>query len=752
MHPREAERLAALLDYRILDTEPEATFDHLVALATEITHTPLGALSFLDLKRQWFKASRGLEVSETDRRESFCAHAIAGADPVFTVADATKDPRFADNPLVTGEPGIRFYAGVPLNTPDGLPLGSLCVIDRKPRKLTAAQEKMLQHLAQLATALLESRRHTRILEDHVLFTGSAQAELPAALTQLMTPRGALHGGLSHLLTEYDSLLPEVAARIRQLGTNVAVWQLPADANGPRVQDAWAAFDSNQPEDNAMHDGVGQVGETAYLAATIPLSLHGQVFARVDFLCPSPADLGMRSAFKLLLSSFSLLADREIRTTELKFQVGHDSLTGAASRVLLLAEVDRALQRTQVADPNQVLFHIHLGSLIEVNDNYGHAVGDAVLVELARRLRSVHEGRNFVARTAGNDFVVLAWDLDPLHNLERTSLELRHCVEKPFNVPGGEISLHSDLGCAIFHDPSVHPVEMLRRAEAAMRYASSQEYESQNEIYTYNDALLRNRKQMNRDNLDVRQAFADNQLFQLFQPIVNLRSGKLSGAEALLRMKNRSGEPIDTGRFIPAIERIRHQSAMDEWAFEQIRNQFAPSGQGMPLVLADDFHLSLNATPSVLAKEGLAARWLSQLSESRIPPSFLTLEIIESPLLHESEALLRNMHLFRAAGMRVAVDDFGSGYSNLRHLANLPVDIVKLDRSLLMEGSDRKGNGRTLLPAIIVMCHDLGYVVQAEGVENAEQEAFLRANGCDYAQGFLYGKPAPLTRLIELHQT
>jgi GAF domain-containing protein len=149
MHPREAERLAALLDYRILDTEPEATFDHLVALATEITHTPLGALSFLDLKRQWFKASRGLEVSETDRRESFCAHAIAGADPVFTVADATKDPRFADNPLVTGEPGIRFYAGVPLNTPDGLPLGSLCVIDRKPRKLTAAQEKMLQHVRHL---------------------------------------------------------------------------------------------------------------------------------------------------------------------------------------------------------------------------------------------------------------------------------------------------------------------------------------------------------------------------------------------------------------------------------------------------------------------------------------------------------------------------------------------------------------------------------------------------------------------------
>ena len=752
MHPREAERLAALNDYRILDTEHEATFDHLVALATEFTDTPLGAISFVDLKRQWFKASQGLEVSETDRNQSFCAHAILGADPVFTIPDAMKDPRFANNPLVTGEPGIRFYTGVPINTPDGLPLGSLCVIDRKPRKLTAAQDRMLQHLAQIAAAILESRRHTKILEDHVLFAGSGPDELPVALEQLVTARGALHSGLSHLLQDYIPLLPEVAARIRQIGASRTVWQLPEDAEGPRRQDAWAAFDSNQPKDDATHEDTVQVGEMAYLASTIPLSFHGQVFARVDFICPDPADLRMRSAFKLLLSSFSLLADREIRTTELKFQVGHDSLTGAASRVLLLAEVDRALQRTQGTNPTQVLFNIHLGSLIEVNDNYGHAAGDAVLVELARRLRGVHEGRNFVARIAGNDFVMLAWDLDPNHGLSRIFLELRHCVEKPFQVPRGDISLNSDLGCAIFNDAAVHPVEMLRRAEVAMRYASSQDSDSQNEIYTYNDALLRQRKQMNRDNLAVRQAFADNQLFQLFQPIVNLQSGKLCGAEALLRMKDQSGKAIETACFIPAVERIRHQSAMDEWAFNEVRHEFSPSGVGLPLRLDGDFHLSLNATPSMLAKEGLAARWLSQLADSSIPPSFLTLEIIENPLLHESDALIKNLHTFRAAGMRVAVDDFGSGYSNLRHLADLPVDIVKLDRSLLIEAGDSMAKGRALLPAIIAMCHGLGYIVQAEGVETAEQEEFLRANGCDYAQGFFYGKPVPLTRLLKLHQS
>ncbi|MEI7864511.1 MAG: EAL domain-containing protein, partial [Chthoniobacterales bacterium] len=132
--------------------------------------------------------------------------------------------------------------------------------------------------------------------------------------------------------------------------------------------------------------------------------------------------------------------------------------------------------------------------------------------------------------------------------------------------------------------------------------------------------------------------------------------------------------------------------------------------------------------------------------------FLTLEIIENPLLHESDALIKNLHTFRAAGMRVAVDDFGSGYSNLRHLADLPVDIVKLDRSLLIEAGDSMAKGRALLPAIIAMCHGLGYIVQAEGVETAEQEEFLRANGCDYAQGFFYGKPVPLTRLLKLHQS
>ncbi|MCM2255215.1 MAG: GAF domain-containing protein [Vicinamibacteria bacterium] len=163
LHPREARRLDLLRLHRILDTGAEPVFDELTQLAAEICGTPIGLISLVDEDRQWFKSRVGITATETSRDIAFCAHAILG-ERVFTVADASRDPRFDDNPLVREEPKVRFYAGFPLAVEEGLPLGTLCVLDREPRQLTAAQELALERLGRMAVALLRMRRTALELE------------------------------------------------------------------------------------------------------------------------------------------------------------------------------------------------------------------------------------------------------------------------------------------------------------------------------------------------------------------------------------------------------------------------------------------------------------------------------------------------------------------------------------------------------------------------------------------------------------
>jgi GAF domain-containing protein len=179
----EARRLKVLWQYEVLDTVPEAVFDDLVELASAVCDAPIALISLVDESRQWFKAKVGLSTNETSRDVSFCAHAIMQPG-LFIVPDATKDPRFADNPLVIAEPRIRFYAGAPLVTPDGHALGTLCVLDQRPRELTEAQRKALQVLARLAVTQLELRRHAKELAQAREDTQFLKQELEKARTHL----------------------------------------------------------------------------------------------------------------------------------------------------------------------------------------------------------------------------------------------------------------------------------------------------------------------------------------------------------------------------------------------------------------------------------------------------------------------------------------------------------------------------------------------------------------------------------------
>jgi GAF domain-containing protein len=193
----EADRLRALRSYKILDTKPEARFDDLTQLAAVICGVPISLISLLDTDRQWFKSRFGLDLQETPRAQAFCTHAIMQPQ-IFVVPDATKDERFAQNPLVTGEPHIRFYAGAPLATPDGHLLGTLCVIDRQPHTLTEAQRKALEILSRLVIANIQLGRDLQELKDALALRDAAEGpsgEAAAGLDQIIS---RLHGAISDL--------------------------------------------------------------------------------------------------------------------------------------------------------------------------------------------------------------------------------------------------------------------------------------------------------------------------------------------------------------------------------------------------------------------------------------------------------------------------------------------------------------------------------------------------------------------------
>lgn len=744
------ERLAQLREYEILDTPRDAAFDNLIALAADVTGSKMGAISFVDRDRQWYKSTYGFEGEQTDRSVAFCAHAILEDAPSFVVRDAASDPRFSGNPLVKGEPHIRFYAGVPMTTPEGLPLGSFCVMDSKPRELDERQTKLLENIAKITMDLVERRRILRTKEKHVLFGSFIDSEMPAVIARVASPSGLLRGVIDDLIGKYALLLGWVGARVRQFcaGEQTGVFVLPEDLPDNQMQDVWRQLDSlMQPTASTRCHGLVETSDgKKFLYAMVPLQFAGKVLARVDFLTSEQTDRRLVDLFSLLVSAFEVLSADKIRVEELQYQAEHDLLTGLSSRRMLTKEIESAIRSTVPGAPDAALFQVRLESLIEVNDNFGYAAGDEVIVQAAQRLRGLRGGGALVTREGGNKFLVLVRHADINNDFPALLKGFEECMAQPFRFDGSEIRLSSDIGCAVFTDPSLHPIEMLRRAEVAMRYAGTQESMRMFPVFTYREQLFFDRRQHNRVNLMVRQAFQKENFLLRFQPVFDLVSHRIAGVETLLRMRGAEGEMMDAGVFIAAVERIRHQAAMDEWVFGEFLRLFGPGMPGRKVFENREFMMALNATPAILSTEGLAAKWLHDLMLAQIPSPSLVIEVVENPLLLSNETLMGNLRALREAGVKIAIDDFGSGYSNLRHLTQLPVDIVKLDKSFVADLVAADTRSRELFKEMIRVCNDLGYRVTCEGVENPVQAAFVAENGARYAQGFYYGKPVTLEEI------
>lgn len=750
--PKEEERIARLLGYEILDTEDDARLDRLTQLAAYLCGVPVAMISLVDRNRQWFKSVYGLPIQETPREESFCAHAILEPEKIFVVPDASKDPRFATNPLVTDSPYIRFYAGVPLVTEDHLPLGTFCVVDFTPKELSEQQLETLKRLSRIAMDLIEVHRSNKKLGRLLHLEKEVYSRLLRSSADLVTSAPTFDEALNFLMNHLDDNLGWLSARIRnmQSGGTTGIFynkSLPAD---PELQLIWQRIDSMARHTNQVRSSVEFIStaplrpEYSYLS--VPVMVRNRLVALIEMIYPDhrKVENRIREIFDLMSSNLAIVAERELTMIDLRYQATHDHLTGAANRSVIITGIEQALKECDPLHPDSIVLFFDIDGFKEVNDNFGHETGDHLLIEITRRLDSVRRSNDLLGRLSGDEFILVARGIDVENGLAPLLERLQSTLSGSFMIGDLELKVNASIGCAVISEPDLMVNELMRRAEEAMYLVKTGErcgfcIADEEMVKTF-----QTRRSMDRR---VKEAFQNNRFFAVYQPIIDLRTGAIEGFEALMRLLERNGSVMPACEFMQTIQRTRFLPQLDDYVLAETLRTFR-SEDTREFLASEGFRFSVNIGPAILSSKGYAANCLSQLERSGIPPKKLMLEITESNFLQPNEAVLRNLGILRERGVSIALDDFGTGYSNLQQLSTLPVDIIKIDKEFIQGIATGNLTKNSLLGAIIGIGKNLGYQIIAEGVEEKVQADYLKALGCHYAQGYYFGKPLPMSEWIE----
>jgi diguanylate cyclase (GGDEF)-like protein len=752
LHPKEEERIARLLGYDILDTEPDIIFDRLTEMAAQITGSPIALISLVDRNRQWVKSHYGCDLQESPRKDAFCAYTILDSEKAMIVPDAEKDPRFMHNPFVTGDPHIRFYAGIPLQNGDGLPIGSFCVIDQKPRELTAEQITSIQDLARIAMDYMNVHRSNRKLTNLLMREKEIYNHLLRSTTEMAVEAPSFDDALHSLIDHLDPELGYLSCRIRnmQTGGTTGIIYNPLLPKDPELATLWVQLDS------APQYPTGEQTKTEFISTgslhpefsylVVPVRIRDRLVAVIELIYPDhrKMDPRIREVFDIMATNLGIVAERELVNVDLQRKATHDALTGAANRTVFIAQLEKSIADADSVNPTSALLYIDLDGFKEVNDNFGHQTGDRLLIEVTQRLKAICRGEDLMGRLSGDEFVILAHRISDQSDLELLLQRIQRHLAMPFMMGDLEIRIGSSIGCAYLDSNEISTTELIRRSEEAMYLVKT----GMRKNYCIADAsIIEEFKTQRKLDRMIRESVREKRMFMALQPIVDYQSGAIISAESLLRVVDKKGEVITAAHFIDSLERMRMMPEVDEWVFAETLRFIKQHRKELELI--PEFRVSINVSPAILMVSGYAKLCLARLKDARIPPTMLRLEIVENHLQTSNPWLHDNLIHLRDAGVMIAVDDFGTGYSNLQYLTALPIDTIKIDKIFLagiIPGDTPKND---LLAAIVGIAKNLGYRLIAEGVEQEAQAKHLNALGCTIMQGFLYGKPMKEEEFIKI---
>ncbi|MDQ6679447.1 MAG: EAL domain-containing protein, partial [Pseudomonadota bacterium] len=425
---------------------------------------------------------------------------------------------------------------------------------------------------------------------------------------------------------------------------------------------------------------------------------------------------------------------EIVLAEQKVQelASYDSLTGLPNRNMFLTELDRALGRARRQQQSCAVCFIDLDRFKTINDRLGHSAGDLLLKMMGGRLREALRDCDLVARLGGDEFVVLIEGSSDVADLTSVAQKMLAALGEPFTLRGSSFTITGSIGIGLFPDDGADAASLLGHADAAMYLAKAR---GKNNVQFYSAELAAEAERQFSLESQLRLALARNELFLHYQPRVEIASGRMRSAEALLRWAHPERGLVPPDEFIALAEERGLIIPIGRWVFHaacrQLRDWRAAGLEPPPI--------AVNLSAKQFACDSLVDDLVDAMAQNGVAPADLEVELTESALMAEPERANEVLQRLHRMGVRIAIDDFGTGYSSLSYLKRFPAQTVKIDRSFI-RGLPHDHNDKAITQAVIAMAHSLGLGVVAEGVESEDQLALLRELGCDEAQGYLLGRP------------
>jgi len=428
--------------------------------------------------------------------------------------------------------------------------------------------------------------------------------------------------------------------------------------------------------------------------------------------------------------FSDISAQKAAEKELRYLANYDHLTDLPNRSLLLERIKHAMETSKRQKRAIALFFIDLDRFKQVNDSLGHDCGDLLLVEVSRRLSELLRVDDTVARIGGDEFVVLLETYKGTGYLGNIAQKIIAAVEKPVLLQENQVSIGASIGIALYPEDASDSSALLRHADIAM-YHAKQLGRNTFQFFTPRMNLEANERLEKESN--VKMAYANDEFFNHYQPIIDSNNGKAAGFELLMRWQSKDGLIAPAG-FITIAEELGLIIPMTEAALERGLIDLKKWHQLRPTL-----YLSVNLSPQHFAKDNLVSYIESLLKTYDLPAHLLKIEITESALFSDPEKAIKTMKALSELGVILALDDFGTGFSSLSYLKRLPLDIIKIDRAFISGIGVEKAD-EAIVDATIVLAKRLNMHCIAEGVETTEQLAYLTKRHCHYIQGYLYSKP------------
>jgi diguanylate cyclase (GGDEF)-like protein len=426
-----------------------------------------------------------------------------------------------------------------------------------------------------------------------------------------------------------------------------------------------------------------------------------------------------------------IAERRIADQRVVHMAHHDVLTGLPNRTLLTDRVEQAIVRARRGDGKLAVLFLDLDRFKNVNDSLGHTVGDQLLQAVSARLVSCLREGDTAARLGGDEFIISLPDVRDGAEAALVAARILEELAKPFTVSGHQLPAEVSIGIAMYPDDGDSPQTLLRNADTAMYHAK----ESGRANYQFFSEQMTERvsRRLSTET-SLRRALERGEFSLHYQPLIQLASGRIDGAEALARWPRPDGRLVPPADFIPIAEETGLIVPLGEWALREACMQ-AKAWQS----LQPGLRIAVNLSARQFRQKHLARMVEQTLRDTGLEPALLELELTEGMLMHHADDTVQTLAQLDEMGVRLAIDDFGTGYSSLSYLKRFPIHTLKIDRSFVQDLSTDP-NDAAIVTAIVGMARGLGLGVTAEGVETEAQASFLRLLSCDLAQGFHFGRP------------